>query len=121
MSEDPQELAESLDEDIVMGDDFRDTTGDEYGEGLPSFDHDRPLGADTFGVTPVEEDAGESFADRDAQGTPEWDRDDRRRGVGQLVDNHSSTLDDDDELIADEVPASWLSAEEAAMHIEPDR
>jgi len=120
MSDDPQEVAESLDEDVMVGDDAPDTSGDEYGEGLPAYDHDHLLGADTFGITAVEEDAGESFADRDEQGTPEWAREDSGRGVGQILDRHSSTPDDERELIADEVPATELSPEEAAMHIEPD-
>jgi hypothetical protein len=117
MSDDPQELAESLDEDVV--DDVDDTTGDEYGEGLPEYRHERPLGADAAGVTAVEEDAGESFAERTAHEVPEHPSVDRGRGhVGQLVEPNASTLDDEAELIADEVSGEHLSAEESAMHVE---
>jgi hypothetical protein len=117
MGDDPQELAESLDEDVV--DDVDDTTGDEYGEGLPGYRHDRPLGADAAGVTAVEEAAGESFAERTAQEVPEDPGVERDRGhVGQLVEPNASTLDDEARLIADEVAGAELSAEESAMHVE---
>ena len=56
MSDDPQEIAEGLDEDVV--DDVDDRDGDEFGEALPQYPPDRPLGVNTVGVTPVEEDAG---------------------------------------------------------------
>lgn len=41
--------------------------------------------------------------------------------VGQLVDPNATSLDDEEELIAEEVPGEGLSPEEAAMHVEPER
>ncbi len=117
VSNDPQDMAESLDEDVVDVDD--DTSGDEYGDGLPDFPPDRPLGVEAFGVTAMEEDARESFGERTAHGVPENRRgDDERRHVGQLVEPNVSTPDDEEEMIADEVPGESTSAEESAMHIE---
>ena len=110
-------MAESLDEDVV--DDVDDTTGDEYGEGLPGYPPDRPLGVDAVGVTAVEEDAGESFAERTAQGVPEDAvADDGREHVGQLVEPDASTADDEEELIAEAVPGEGTSSEESAMHVQ---
>jgi hypothetical protein len=120
VTDDPQEVAESLDEEVV--DDVDDTTGDEYGEGLPEYRHDRPLGVEAVGVTAVEEDAGESFAERASHGVSEFlEVDDDSGRVGQLVEPNASTEDDEEELIADEVPGDRLGSEESAMHIEPDR
>ena len=117
MSDDPQEVAESLDEDVV--DDVDDLTGDEYGEGLPGYPPDRPLGVEAAGVTAVEEDAGESFAERTAHGVPEvGTADDSGGHVGQLVEPDSSMPDDEEELLADEVPGKGISAEESAMHVQ---
>ena len=61
MSDDPQDTAEALDEEVV--DDVDDFTGDEYGEDLPGYPPDRPLG-NTAAGTPIEEDDGESFVER---------------------------------------------------------
>ncbi|MGZ4673791.1 MAG: DUF5709 domain-containing protein [Ilumatobacteraceae bacterium] len=119
MSDDPQEQAESLDEDVI--DDVDDTTGDEYGEGLPDYPPDRPLGVDAVGVTAVEEDAGESFAERTAHGVPEDAiADDSSEHVGQLVEPDASTPDVEEELIADAAPGKGTSSEESAMHIQRD-
>jgi hypothetical protein len=119
VSDDPQEIAESLDEDVV--DDVDDTTGDEYGDGLPDYPPDRPLGVDAVGVTAVEEDAGESFAQRTSHGVPEVAiAGDSSGHVGQLVEPDASTLDDEEELIADEAPGEGTSSEESAMHLQRD-
>ena len=65
---DPKDHAEVFDEDVVdTADDF---DGDEYRAGLPEFPPDEPLGVEATGTTPVEEDAGESFAERDAHHRP---------------------------------------------------
>jgi hypothetical protein len=120
VSDDPQDWAEALDEDVV--DDVDDRTGDEFGDDLPGHPPDRPLGVNTVGVTPVEEDAGESFAERSLREEPEEaGAEDTSRGVGQLVDPNTSTLDDEEELVGEAEPGDALSAEEAAMHIEPER
>jgi hypothetical protein len=116
---DDQDAAEAYDEEVV--DDVDDYSGDEAGDDLPSYPPERPLGVTMFGVTAVEEDAGESFAERTLREVPEGTVDDDRSDVGQLVDPGAGTLDDEEELIAEEEPGAGLSAEEAAMHIEPER
>jgi hypothetical protein len=113
---DEQDRAEATDADVV--DDVDDYSGD---EDLADFPPDRPLGVKTVGVTPVEEDAGESFAERTSRQVPEDAAPDDIAAVGQLVDPDASTLDDEEELLGEEQPGVGLSAEEAAMHIEPDR
>jgi hypothetical protein len=117
MSDDSQDMAESLDEDVVG--DVDDMSGDEYGDGLRDYPLDRPLGVDAFGVTASEEDAGESFAERTAHGMPEFPDDGTIfEHAGQLVEPNASTLDDEEELIADELGGDTATAEEAAVHIE---
>ena len=117
---DEQDRAEALDEDVV--DDEDDYSGDEVGDDLPDFPPDRPLGVNTVGVTAVEEDAGESFAERTYREEPEDARADDRSDVGQLVDPDSTSAEDDEEeLLGEAEPGVGLSAEEAAMHIEPER
>lgn len=121
MSDDPQDVAESLDEDVI--DDTDDFDGDEIGDDLPNYPPERPMGVNAVGVTAVEEDAGESFAERTAQEVPEVTtlEDDTSWEVGQLVDPDATSFDDEAQQIAEEEPGEPLSAEEAAMHIEPDR
>jgi hypothetical protein len=119
---DPQDSAEAFDADVIDDDD--DYAGDDIGDDLPSFPPDRPLGVNTVGVTAVEEDAGESFAERTLREVPEDltvddDADLELLEVGQLVDPAATSFDDEPELIADAEPGDVLSAEEAAMHIEP--
>lgn len=123
---DPQDNAEAYDQDVV--DEAIDYSGDDVGDDLPSFPPDRPLGVNTVGVTPVEEDAGESFAERTLREVPEDFDLDLAEGldgdeseVGQLVDPDAASFDDEAELIADAEPGAVLTAEEAAMHIEPER
>ena len=120
MSDDPQDQAEAYDEEVV--DDVDDYRGDEVGDDLPNYPPERPLGAKGVGVTAIEEDAGESFAERSWREEPEGGEPDGRSDVGQLVDpGYLSAEDDEEELIAEEEPGVGLSAEEAAMHIEPER
>jgi hypothetical protein len=122
MTDDPQEVAESLDQDKI--DDGIDSTGDDFGDGLVDYPPDRPMGVGTIGVTPVEEDAGESFAERTAREISEVvardpsDTDDDR--IGALVDPDVMDHDDEEQLLAEMEPGSSLSAEESAMHIEPE-
>jgi hypothetical protein len=138
VSDDPQDLAEALDED--KADDIDDRSGDAFGDDLPDFPPDRPMGVKTVGVTAVEEDAGESFAERTLREEPdvteELDLDDPEDDdelvllddeeseidagseVGQLVEPDASSLDDEAQQIAEAEGGEVLSAEEAAMHIE---
>lgn len=67
---DPQDHAEALDEDVV--DTTDDRSGDAYGAGLTDFPPDQPKGVDAVGTTPIEEDGGESFAERDEQHRPDF-------------------------------------------------
>jgi hypothetical protein len=124
MTDDPQDQAEALDEDVV--DAVDDRTGDEYGEGLPHYPPDRPVGVHTFGVTAVEEDAGESFAERTLREEPESSLDQAAVGddpfgdVGQLIDPDTMTEDREEQAVADAVPEVEEAAEEAAMRIVED-
>jgi len=116
---DPQDQAEAYDEDVV--DDADDRTGDEVGDGLPDFPPERPLGVGTVGVTALEEDAGDSFAERSLREVPEDGPVGDEGGIGQLADPDAATLDEEAELLGEVEPGAVLSAEEAAMHIEPER
>lgn len=132
MSDDPQDMAEALDEDVVVTTEGGDRTGDEAGESLVDYPPDRPMGVNTVGVTPVEEDAGESFAERtvreehdpavdalddepvtDSVGEPE---------PGQLVEPDASTVDHEAEQIAEVEPGDGgpIGPEEGAMHLEDE-
>jgi hypothetical protein len=121
MTDDPQDQAEALDEEVI--DAVDDRTGDEYGEGLPDYPPDRPVGVNTVGVTAVEEDAGESFAERTMREEPESGLDvgavgdDRFGDVGQLVEPATMSEDREEQAVADAVPEVEEAAEEAAMHI----
>lgn len=121
MTDDPQDQAETLDEDVV--DDVEDRTGDEYGEGLPRYPPDRPLGVNTVGVTAVEEDAGESFAERSLREEPDDAAEagrDGGSGVGQLVEPNPMSEDREERAVADAVPGGGQGPEESALHVEPD-
>ena len=104
---DEQDMAEALDEDVVDVDD--DRTGD--GEGLPDYPPDRPLGVGTVGVTAVEEDAGESFEERTWREDPDPGFEPTPAndgGVGQLIDPDVSTLDHEEQQVAEEAPSRGL-------------
>ena len=132
MTDDSQDQSEALDADKI--DDDADPSGDDVGEGFPDFPPDRPLGVNTVGVTPVEEDAGESFAERTmrevpdpaAQPDPAAEQfDDEAENeddvAGQLVEPDASTLDHEaQEFAEEEEPTAELAPEEQAMHIEDD-
>jgi hypothetical protein len=122
MSDEPLDQSEALDEDDIEGDDDADYSGDAIGDDLPDYPPDRYQGVNTVGVTAVEEDSGESFAERTWREEPEDYRPSPRSDVGQLVDpdDDLAELDDDEELVADEEPGDGFSPEEAAMHLEPD-
>jgi hypothetical protein len=119
VSDEPLDPSEALDEDDVEGDDDADYSGDAVGEDLPDYPPDRYQGVNTVGVTAVEEDSGESFAERTWREQPEGYRPPQHSDVGQLVDaDEVGVLDDDEELVAEEEPGDGLSPEEAAMHLE---
>lgn len=107
-----------LDEDKIEVVD--DLSGDAVGDALPDYPPDRPLGVNTVGVTPVEEDAGESFAERswrevsDVGTGPEVPPDE----VGQLVEPDASTLDDEPQQVGEAAPGEQAGPEESAMHLE---
>ena len=119
MSDEPLDPSEALDEDdIETADDFH---GDDVGDGLRDYPPDRYQGVNTVGVTAVEEDSGESFAERSWREEPEGSRPPQHSDVGQLIDPDTAEWDDEEELIGEEEPGEGLSAEEAAMHLEPDQ
>jgi hypothetical protein len=119
VSDEPLDQSEALDEEDIETDD--DFTGDDVGDDLPDYPPDRYQGANTVGVTAVEEDAGESFAERTWREEPEDHRPPAHSDVGQLVDRDDvGEWDDEEELLADEEPGEGLSPEEQAMHLEPD-
>jgi hypothetical protein len=119
VSDEPLDQSEALDEDEIETDD--DYTGDDVGDDLPDYPPDRYQGATAFGVTAVEEEVGESFAERTWEEEPERYRPPARSDVGQLVDpDDVGELDDEDELVGEEEPGEGLSPEEQAMHLEPD-
>jgi hypothetical protein len=121
MSDEPLDQSEELDEDDVEGDDAADYTGDAVGEDLRDYPPDRYQGVNTVGVTAVEEDSGESFAERTWREEPEDYRPPPHSDVGQLVDpDDLGELDDEEELVAEEESGDGLSPEEAAMHLEED-
>jgi hypothetical protein len=122
MSDEPLDPSEALDEDDVEGDDDADYSGDAVGDDLLDYPPDRYQGVNTVGVTAVEEDSGESFAERTWREEPEGYRPPQHSDVGQLVDpdDDLAEWDDDEELVAEEEPGEGLSPEESAMHLEPD-
>jgi len=117
VSDEPLDPSEALDEDDIETDD--DFGGDDVGEDLPGYPPDRYQGVNTVGVTAVEEDSGESFAERTWREEPEDRRPPQHSDVGQLVDPDTAEWDDEEELVGEEEPGEGLSPEEEAMHIEP--
>jgi hypothetical protein len=124
MSDDPQDVAEALDEDTIVTAD--DVSGDTFGDGLADYPPERAHGVNTVGVTPVEEDTGESFAERtwreeperfDAAADPDDVLDDRDY-VGQLIDGDAASVDVEQQPSAEAVGGEVLTAEEQAMHVE---
>jgi hypothetical protein len=86
---------------------------------IPPRDH--PVGADQWGTTAAEEARGEPLADRVRREQPDVARADQRP-VGRLVAPDAGTgRDDEGTEVAEEErdDTLGLSAEEAAMHIEP--
>jgi hypothetical protein len=120
VSDEPLDPSEALDEDDVLGDDDADYDGDEVGEDLRGYPPDGFQGVNTVGVTAIEEDSGESYAERTWREEPEDYRPPRHSDVGQLLDPEDDDWDDEEELIGEAEPGEWLSAEEDAMHLEPD-
>lgn len=105
MSDDPQDQAEALDEDVVGGDD--DLTGDDFGDGFAEFPPESmqlPLEA----LDELPDDA------------PLPDVPARSGSIGQLVDTDVNGLDDEARLIGEMLPGDPLDPETAALHIEPD-
>jgi hypothetical protein len=118
----PQSSAEALDEDKIS--DVADFSGDQYGDGLPGYPPDRPLG-DSFGVTAFEEDAGESWAPRNRREQPEVQGEEDAGSVGgdevgQLVATHEAGNDREEQAIADEVGGEETGPEAAAVRVEEE-
>jgi len=121
VSDEPLDESEALDEDDVEGDDDADYSGDDVGDDLRDYPPDRYQGVNTVGVTAIEEDSGESFAERTWREEPEDEHPPQRSDVGQLVDpDDVGEWDDDEELVAEEEAGEGLSPEEQAMHLEEE-
>lgn len=122
---DEQDQAESLDEDVI--DDVDDYDGEEYGDGLPQYPPDQPLGVASLGVTGVEEDGGESFDERTWREEPDVGEPGARRPgrepIGQIADPYASAdediLDHEARAIADELGGHEDGPEAGALHLEP--
>ena len=106
MSDDPQDIAEALDADVVDSADDRD--GDRYGDSYEEYPPDQPVG--------VEEDAGDSFEERDQRYRTDDDTDDAP--AGQLVDDADGRPDGEEQLLGEWVGGADVDAEVAAVHIE---
>jgi hypothetical protein len=85
--------------------------------------HDYPLAVEGFGTTPAEMHDGESLTGRLAREVPEEDPYRQEpRDVGRLVepDEGARTDTDKDMIAVDDGELGGLTAEEAAMHLEPE-
>ena len=82
--------------------------------------HDSPLGAEGWGTTPEEQHQGEPLAGRLARELPEAYPAERSQ-VGRLVEPDEGVRSDtESDLVAsDSGDTAGLSAEEAALHLEP--
>jgi hypothetical protein len=123
MTNHSQEQSEALDEDKIS--DHDDFSGDAYGDGLPGYPADRPLG-DSFGVTALEQHAGESFAERTLREQPDDFgeegpvSDDTREDVGQMIATHRFGQDREEQAIADELAGEETGPDASAMRIEEE-
>jgi hypothetical protein len=106
---DPQDAAESLDEDEIS-DDVEDPVGD------LQYPPDHLAGVNQYGVTAGEERTDEPIDERISRETPESGSvEEADPEVGRLVE-------DGDDLDATVAPQRDLSAEESAVHlVDPDR
>lgn len=106
MSDDPQDQAEALDDDVVAAADDRD--GDVFGDAYAEYPPDElQLPIEALGEAP-ELDAAD--VGRALPG------DDRR--VGQLVDTDGPGLDDEERLLGEVAPGIALDPETRALHLE---
>lgn len=83
--------------------------------------HDSPLGAEGWGTTAAEQREGEPLAGRLAREQPETAEQEDPREVGRLVQPDEGVREDTEaDLIGqDSGDTAGLSAEEAALHLEP--
>ena len=91
-------------------------------EGATEPPHDYPLAVEDFGTTPAEQQEGESLDGRLAREVPEAYPQEPRE-VGRLVEpDEGARTDVDKEMVATDVGADrgGFTAEEAAMHVEPE-
>ena len=115
---DPQEQAEQLDPDKLVGDHDDPTAGGE-------FPPDEPLGVDEYGTTANEEKFDEPLAERVAREEPDVSSEAMGADEGQMrligpgaEDDAMYEVDTEPDAIAEAVdaPDTELSAEEAAVH-----
>ncbi|MCU1600058.1 MAG: hypothetical protein JWO22_767, partial [Frankiales bacterium] len=83
--------------------------------------HDSPLGVEGWGTTPEEQRLGEPLAGRLAREAPEDVYPETPRDVGRLVEPDEGVRSDTepDMIGRDSGDTAGLSAEEAALHLEP--
>jgi hypothetical protein len=106
---DPQDVAESLDDD-ELSDDHEDPAGD------LEYPPDHLVGVNQYGVTAGEERTDEPIDERISRETPEAGL------VGEADPEAGRLIEDGDDLDAIDAPQRDLSAEESAVHlIDPDR
>ena len=82
---------------------------------------DETRAAEDDGVTAREQRDGEPLDDRLVEEEPD-DEDLGRRQAGRLIEEHEGLEDDEKDEVAEEAPedTEGLSAEEAAVRIDPD-
>lgn len=88
---DPQDVAEALDADKVAD---QDGGPDLDQEVEPDYPPDTPLGADDYGVTPAEEEAGEPLAERERRYEPDPLAREQDRSATSPVDEALQHVDD---------------------------
>jgi len=115
--------------EFLEGDGTEDTLLDENGDNIGDAG-DEYRGSDRFGTTAAERSQGDSLDQRLADEEPdavddesadaEWNDRGTRREIAQLVaggdSSHSRT---DPDLVGPDLGDKGLSAEEAALHVEP--
>ncbi|MDX6266347.1 MAG: hypothetical protein QOD70_1087 [Frankiales bacterium] len=83
--------------------------------------HDSPLGVEGWGTTAAEQREGEPLSGRLAREQPEGGYPEEPRDVGRVVEpDEGAHSDTEPDLVAsDSGDMAGLSAEEAALHLEP--
>ena len=92
-------------------------------EGAVEPPHDTPMAVEDFGTTPAEQHDGQSLDGRLARELPDVPYPEEPRGVGRLVEpDEGARSDTEKDAVASDVGTDrgGFTAEEAAMHLEPE-